>query len=346
VTAGLLSYPDRAALLSEPRFNAFAGKRALVTGGLGFIGSNVAHALTALGCAVTVIDSLAEGQGGNRFNLEGIRDQVDLLIQDLRDEDATAAAVEGCDFVFNLAGTGNHLDSLESPLRDLETNVRGTLILLEAVRHRAPLARLVHAGSRSEYGLIRTTPVNESHPLLPTEINSANKAAATLYNYVYHTAHGLHTTTLRLTNTYGPRMLAAHHRQGFINWFVRLAVEGGCIRIFGDGSQLRDMTYVDDVVTAMLLAAVTPAAAGKILNHGSGRPASLREIASELCAIKPQCSVEYAPFPDSERRIEIGDYVADISAMREILDWTPAVSLREGLKRSVCYYSAHREHYW
>jgi UDP-glucose 4-epimerase len=346
MTNDLLTYPDREALQSEPRFGAFAGKKALVTGGLGFIGSNLVHALHALGAGVIVVDSLAEGQGGNRFNLRGIDQQVDVRIADLRDEASTGEAVAGVDYVFNMAGTGNHLDSMESPLRDLETNVRGTLVLLEAVRHRAPQAHVVHAGSRSEYGSIQTSPVNESHPLLPTEINSANKAAATLYNYVYFVAHGLHTVTLRLTNTYGPRMLAAHHRQGFINWFVRLAVEGGRFRLYGDGSQLRDMVYVDDLIQAMLLAAVTPIAAGKILNHGSGSPASLREIATHLCEINPQCSIEYTPFPEAERRIEIGDYVADTTAICHTLGWHPAVGLREGLERSVRYYRAYREHYW
>jgi UDP-glucose 4-epimerase len=346
VNADVLSFPDRGALLSEQRLQAFRGKRALVTGGLGFIASNVVHALTALDCSVTLLDSLAPEQGGNRFNLQGIEDRVDMRIGDIRDEEAVQSAVEGQDFVFNMAASVSHLDSLDAPFHDLDVNARGTLVVLEAIRRHAPEARVVYAGTRSEYGLIQTVPVTEEHPLLPTEVNSANKAVADLYHFAYHVAHGLHAVSLRLTNTYGPRMLTAHYRQGFINWFVRLAVEGGSFRLYGDGSQVRDLVYVDDVVMAHLLAAVTPEAAGQALNVGSGKPVSLLEIAKELIGIAGKGSIEYVPFPEDAKRIEIGDYVADTAKIERVLDWRPAVSLHEGLERSVRYFEAHREHYW
>jgi UDP-glucose 4-epimerase len=345
MTNDLLAYPDRTVLAAEPRFKRFSGTKAVVTGGLGFIGSNLVHALTALGCGVTVVDGLMPDQGGNRYNLRGIEDQVDLRIADLRDEVAMGDAVHGRDFVFNLAASVSHLDSLDAPFHDLDVNARGTLTMLEAVRRRAPEARVVHSGTRSEYGLIQTSPVSEAHPLLPTEVNSANKAVATLYHVAYHIAHGLHTVSLRLTNTYGPRMLTAHHRQGFINWFVRLAVEGGTYRLYGDGNQMRDLVYVDDVVQAMLLAAVTDDSAGQILNTGSGSPVSLKTIAEELVSITGKGSIEYVPFPDDARRIEIGDYFADASAIGRVLDWHPAIGLREGLERSVRYFEANRKHY-
>ncbi len=342
----LSAYPDRDALRADRRLEAFRGTRSLVTGGLGFIPSNLVHALTALGSRVTVVDSLAPDQGGNRFNVSGIEDQIDVRIHDIADEEAMQKAVEGQDFVFNMAASVSHLDSLNAPFRDLDTNVRGNLVALEAIRRYAPGARVVYAGTRSEYGLILSTPVGEDHPLRPTEVNSANKAVATLYHFAYHVAHGLHTVSLRLTNTYGPRMLTAHWRQGFINWFVRTAVEGGTFRLYGDGSQVRDLVYVDDVVRAHLLAAVTPAAAGEALNVGSGSPVSLAEIAQTLIEIAGKGSIEYVPFPDEARRIEIGDYVADTSKIRGLLDWQPAVPLRKGLERSVRYYEAYREHYW
>jgi UDP-glucose 4-epimerase len=345
MTSDLLAYPSQN-LISDSRLHPYQGRSALVTGGLGFIGSNLVHALDALGCAVVVIDTLAGGQGGNRFNLQGVGDRVDVRVADIRDQDAVAGAVRGRDYVFNLAASLSHLDSLDDPFRDMETNVRGTLTVLEAVRRFSPEARVVYTGTRSEYGLIQTSPVTEEHPLLPTEVNSANKAVASLYHFAYHLAHGMFTTTLRLTNTYGPRMLTAHSRQGFINWFVRTAVEGGTFRLYGDGSQVRDLSYVDDVVHALLLAAVTPAAAGQTFNVGSGRPATLRDLATTLVGIAGKGSVEYVPFPDDARRIEIGDYVADISRIERVLGWQPRTGLREGLERSVRYYEAFREHYW
>ncbi len=346
MTFDLLSSPDPDSLRADPRLAAYEGKRALVTGGLGFIPSNVVHALTSLGCRVTVLDSLSPGQGGNRYNVRGIEDRVDVRIADIRDEAAMADAVRGQDFVFNMAASVSHLDSLESPFHDLDVNARGHLVVLEAVRRHAPEARVVYSGTRSEYGLIQTTPVSEEHPLVPTEVNSANKAVATMYHVAYHIAHGLQTVSLRLTNTYGPRMLVEHYRQGFINWFVRLAVEGGTFRLYGDGSQVRDLVYVDDVARALLLAAVTPAAAGRALNVGSGKPVSLREIAELLIDITGKGNVEYVPFPDDARRIEIGDYVADTTKIGDTLGWQPTVVLRDGLERSVRYFQDHGSHYW
>lgn len=346
MTADLLSTPDRVVLLADDRLAAFDGRRALVTGGLGFIGSNLVHALTALGCRVAVVDSLAEGQGGNRFNLCGVEEAVDIRIADIRDEDAVADALRGQDFVFNLAGVLSHINSLEAPFHDLDVNARGTLTVLEAVRRHAPEAPVVYSGTRSEYGQIQTNPVSEQHPLRPTEVNSANKAVAGLYHVAYHYAHGLQTVWLRLPNVYGPRMLTAHHRQGVINWFVRLAVEGEAIRLYGDGNQLRDVLYVDDVVRALLLAALTPEAAGEALNVGSGEGVSLGTIARELVEIAGKGRIEYVPFPEEAKRIEIGDYVGDVAKIERLLSWRPSVRLRDGLERSLRYFEAHREHYW
>jgi UDP-glucose 4-epimerase len=346
MTSELLRSPDPEPLLSDRRLEAYRGTRALVTGGLGFIPSNVVHALTTLGCSVVVVDSLSPGQGGNRFNLTGIEDRVDVRIADIRDDAAMTDAVKDCDFVFNMAAAVSHLDSLEDPFPDFEVNARGNLQVLEVIRKHAPAAKVIYAGTRSEYGLIQTTPVSEAHPLLPTESNSANKAVATLYHVAYHIAHGMHTVSMRLTNTYGPRMLVQHFRQGFINWFVRLAIEGATFRLYGDGTQVRDFVYVDDTVRALLLAPITPGAAGQVFNIGSGRPVSLREIAETLISITRRGNIEYVPFPEDAKRIEIGDYVADVHKITEVMDWRPRVSLREGLERSIRYYEAFREQYW
>jgi UDP-glucose 4-epimerase len=344
MNADLLSYPT-ATLLADQRLHAYSDKRVLVTGGLGFIGSNLVHALTALGASVRVIDNLIEGQGGNRFNLCGVKG-VDTRIADIRDADAVTDAVRGQDYIFSLAAINSHLEALESPFNDLDVNARGSLTVLEAIRRNAPEARVIYSGTRSEYGLIQHNPVSEDHPLLPTEVNSANRAVATLYHIAYYHSHGLQTTSLRLPNVYGPRMLTAHARLGFMNWFLRLAVEGTGFKLYGDGSQVRDLLYVDDTVRALLLAGVVPGAVGEVLNVGSGQPVSLREIATTLVEIAGKGSIEYVPFPDDAKRIEIGDYVADISKIEHVLDWRPEIGLREGLERSVRYYEAYREHYW
>jgi len=330
---------------ADPRLAPFAGRSALVTGGYGFIGSNLVHALAGLGCNVTVVDNLDPGAGGNRFNLSGVEDRVETRCDDIRDLDAMRDAVRGRDYVFHLAGRNSHLDSLEGPFEDLDINGRGTLTVLEAVRREAQGARVVHAGTRSEYGAIQASPVDETHPLLPTEANSAHKALSTLYQFAYHHAHGLQTVSLRLPNCYGPRMYTKDHRLGVMNWFLHQTVEGAGLRLYGDGIQQRDVLYVDDAVRAFLYAALAPDAPGHALNVGSGRPTSLRDIAGALVPLGA-AGVEVVPFPEDAKRIEIGDYVADTTLAQRLLDWHAEVDLTDGLQRSVAYFREHKERYW
>jgi nucleoside-diphosphate-sugar epimerase len=330
---------------ADPRLQAFVGRSALVTGGYGFIGSNLVRALVDLNCRVTMVDNLDPGAGGNRFNLSGVEDRVEVCCSDIRDLDTMRDAVRGRDYVFHLAGRNSHLDSLEGPFEDLDVNGRGTLTVLEAVRREAPTARVVHAGSRSEYGAIQTSPVDETHPLLPTEANSAHKALSTLYQLAYHQAHGMQTVALRLPNCYGPRMYTKDHRLGVINWFLHQTVEGAHLRLYGDGTQQRDTLYVDDAVRAFLYAALAPDAPGHALNIGAGRPTSLREIAEALVPLGA-AGVEIVPFPEDAKRIEIGDYVADTTLTERLLDWRAEVELADGLSRSVAYFREHKERYW
>jgi UDP-glucose 4-epimerase len=325
-------------------FGAYRGTRCLVTGGLGFIGSNIARRLVELGAHVTVIDNRSLGQGANDFNLDGFAG-IDLLVADIGDEDAAQAAVLGKHYVFNLAGKASHTDVLESPFADMEANVRAQLVLLEAVRKHAPAARVVYASTRSVYGAIRTRPVDEDHPFLPTEANSAGKAAGDLYHIAYAHSHGLSTVSLRLTNIYGPRMHVAHAHQGFINWFTRLAVEGETIRLYGDGSQQRDMLYVDDTVDAFLTAGLARDITGAAFNIGSGTGSTLREIAETLVRIAGRGNVEYVPFPDEARRIEIGDYITDTRRSTQQLAWTATTPLADGVQRTVAYYKANLTQY-
>jgi UDP-glucose 4-epimerase len=322
-----------------------AGRRALVTGGLGFIGSRTVRRLLELGAEVTAIDSLAPGCGGNLFNLEGVRERVDLRIADLRDSAAVDAVVDGRDFVFNLAGQVSHVDSMSDPLGDLENNVRAHLSLLEACRRKCPTTVVVLASTRQIYGRPRYVPVDEAHPCEPTDVNGIHKLAAEQYHRLYQRAWGLRSTVLRLTNTYGPGQLVRHARQGFIGWFLRRAVEGECIDLMGDGEQLRDLNHVDDVVDALLRAATSPVAVGRVYNLGASPPVSLRAIAELLAEITGRSSYRVVAFPPDRERIDVGSVHLDYGAIRRDLGWEPRVSLRDGLAETVRYYERNLTHY-
>jgi UDP-glucose 4-epimerase len=247
--------------------------------------------------------------------------------------------------LFNLAGQVSHIDSMTDPFTDLEINCRSQLSILEALRKNNPEARIVYAGTRQVYGKPVRLPVDESHPLNPTDVNGINKISGELYHLVYHSVYGIRACSLRLTNTYGPRQLIRHARQGFIAWFVRKAVLGEEIQIFGDGSQRRDFDYVDDVVDAFLRAGASDAAVGQVFNLGGQGAVSLLDLARQLIEISGRGSYALAPFPPERKRIDIGDFQADASKIQRALGWRPKVGLREGLERTVDYYRRHKEHY-
>ena len=263
----------------------YAGRSALITGGLGFIGSNLARRLVDLGARVTVVDSLIPDYGGNLFNIDGYAERLRVNIADVRDPYSMRALVQGQEILFNLAGQVSHLDSMTDPYTDLEINARSQLSILEACRYENPAIKVVYAGTRQQYGKPRYLPLDEDHLQNPTDVNGVNKLAGEWYHIVYHTAYGLRTTSLRLTNTYGPRQLIRHNRQGFIGWFIRLAVEGKEIQLYGDGRQLRDLTYVDDVVDAFLRVGASDAANGRVYNLGGAAPISLLDLAQTIVGI-------------------------------------------------------------
>ena len=325
---------------------AYAGKPVLVTGGLGFIGSNLTIRLVELGAEVTIVDSLVPELGGNRFNLAPVDDRVHVSTADLRDTTAVEELVEGHEVIFSLAGQVSHVDSMTDPIGDLEINCRSQLSLLEALRRRNPRARVIFAGSRQQYGRPRYLPVDEEHPLEPVDVNGIHKAAAESATLLYHGAHDLPTCSLRLTNTYGPRMQMRNPRQGFVAWFVRLAVEGREIELFGGGESLRDFNEVDDVVDAFLLCGTADAAIGQVFNLGHQEPVSVRQFADLLLDVAGGGSLVERPFPAARERIDIGSVYADYGKIRELLGWEPRIGLREGLTRMVDYYRRYREHYW
>ena len=325
---------------------AYAGKPVLVTGGLGFIGSNLAIRLAELGADVTVVDSLIPELGGNGFNVAPVDGQIRVSTADLRDEDAVAGLVPRQEVVFAVAGNVSHVDSITDPLRDLDLNYRAQLSLLEALRKGNPEARLVYAGSRQQYGRPRYLPVDERHPLEPADVNGIDKAAAESATLLYHRVHGLPGCSLRLTNTYGPRMQMRHGRQGFVPWFVRRAMDGEELELYGGGESLRDFNEVTDVVEAFLLCGRADAAVGEIFNLGHPKPVTIRRFAEILLDVTGSGTLAERPFPPDRASIDIGSVYADYGKIRDRLGWEPRVGLRAGLTAMVEYYRRHRRHYW
>jgi len=322
----------------------YRDRRVLVTGALGFIGSNLCRTLADLGAKVLAVDSLLPDYGGNLFNLAGYEDKVRINIADVRGH-GMSYLVRDQDVLFNLAGQVSHIDSMTDPFTDLEINCRSQLWILEAVRQNNPAVKIVYAGTRQVYGKPTRLPVDETHLLNPSDVNGINKISGELYHLVYHSVYGIRASSLRLTNTYGPRQLIRHDRQGFIGWFIRQAVTGETIQLFGDGTQKRDFDYVDDVVDAFLRAGAMDAADGQVFNLGGGEPVSLLELAKTMVEIAGAGSYVLTPFPPERKRIDIGDFYADSTKIRKALGWAPRVKLREGLQRTIDYYRRHRERY-
>ncbi len=318
----------------------------LITGGLGFIGSNLARRLVELGARVTLVDSLIPEYGGNLFNIAGIEDRVRVNIADVRDEYSMDYLVQGRDFLFNLAGQTSHLDSMQNPYTDLEINCRAQLSILEACRKHNPRVKIVYASTRQIYGKPDYLPVDERHLLHPTDVNGINKMAGEWYHIVYNNVYGIRAVSLRMTNTYGPRMRVKDARQTFLGIWIKNLIEGKPIQVWGDGLQVRDFNYVDDAVEAILLAATSENANGQIFNLGSDETINLRDLAELCIEVNGGGTYEIIPFPPDRKVIDIGDYYADYRKIRGMLGWTPRVNLREGLKRTLEYYRAHREHYW
>ncbi|MCE2861099.1 MAG: hypothetical protein RIR76_1454 [Verrucomicrobiota bacterium] len=322
----------------------FAGRRVLITGGLGFIGSNLARTLVGLGARVSIVDSLVPEYGGNRRNLAGIAARVKVHVADVRDWPRLPDLVRGQDFLFNLAGQTSHMDSMTDPQTDLDINCRAQLAILEACRLHNPGIRIVFASTRQIYGRPDYLPVDERHPLRPVDVNGINKMAGEAFHLLYSRVHGIAATALRLTNTIGPRMRIKDARQTFVGVWVRRLVEGEPFEVWG-GEQLRDFTYVDDAVEAFLLAAAKPEAVGQVFNLGGPPRVTLQRLAELLVEINRGGSFVVREFPADRRRIDIGDYFADGRLISRRLGWKPRTDLRTALERTVAYYRRELGHY-
>lgn len=326
--------------------HAYSGARVLITGGMGFIGSTLAHRLVELEAQVTLVDSLIPIYGGNQRNIAGIEHRVRVNIADVRDEYSMNYLVQGQDYLFNLAGQTSHLDSMTDPYTDLEINCRAQLSILEACRKHNPDLKLVYASTRQIYGKPDYLPVDERHLLHPVDVNGVNKMAGEWYHILYNNVYGIRACALRLTNTYGPRMRVKDARQTFLGVWIKRLIDAEPIQVFGDGSQIRDFNYVDDVVEAMLMAGASPAADGGIFNLGSDETINLRDLAALLIEINGGGSFEIVPFPPERKAIDIGDYYADYRLIQGRLGWRPKTLLREGLRRTLEFYRREREYYW
>jgi len=338
--------PRDTSVVAMNSYQKYSGKNVLITGGLGFIGSALARRLVELEARVTLVDSLIPQYGGNLFNIHDIKDRVTVNITDVRDPFAMAYLVQGQDFLFNLAGQTSHIDSMVDPQTDLQINTVAQLAILEACRRNNPSIKIIFASTRQLYGKPQYLPVDENHPIRPVDVNGINKLAGEWYHLLYNNIYKIRASALRLTNTYGPGMRVKDARQTFLGIWIRNLIEGKPIQVYGDGLQLRDFNYIDDVIGAMLLVASNSKADSEVYNLGSSEFTSLKDLATILVETYGSGSFELVQFPPENKSIDIGDYYTDFRKIRCALGWEPAVPLREGIRKTVDYYSLHGQHYW
>ncbi len=329
-----------------PYEEAFQGKRVLVTGGLGFIGSNLSVRLVELGAKVTIVDNMMPRLGGNLFNVKEIMDHIQINFSDVRDEHSMDYLVKDQDFIFHLAGQVNHVDSIRNPIQDLDINCRGTLVLLESCRKYNREVKVIFSGTRGEYGASVKLPVAEDHPTNPKGIYAVTNLSAEKMVLVYDDVHKISGTCLRITNTYGPRHQMAHDEYGVLNWFIRKAIDDELIPVFGDGHILRDFLYVDDLVECFLQVAICSSAYGEVFNVGTGIPINFIDLAKKIVEVAGSGKVAFTEFTKERKEVEPGDYYTDISKVRKVVGWTPKTDLSEGLKKTIEFYRKYKKEYW
>ncbi|OGS13172.1 MAG: hypothetical protein A2234_02460 [Elusimicrobia bacterium RIFOXYA2_FULL_58_8] len=323
-----------------------SGKKITITGGLGMIGSTIACKLAGAGAEVTLVDACIEPYGANRFNIKKVKDKVRVKIADIRDKEAVKALVTGQDIIFNLAGQVSHNESMQNPFLDAEINYIGHLNVLECVHKFNPGAVVLHAGSRLQFGLTEKIPVDESHPMRPRTPYALNKAAAENMYLFYNQVHKVPCVAFRIANPYGPRAQMKHSMYAMVNWFIRQAMEGKPLRVFGDGRQLRDYIYVEDLANAFILAAVTEKCRGEVFNIGSGLGISFGSMVEAILRAVKKGRVEYVAWPEDYINVETGDYVSDNGKFKSFTGWRPEVSFEDGVARTVEYYRCNQPHYW
>lgn len=327
-------------------FDTFTNKNVLITGGMGFIGSNLAIRLANLGAKVTVLDSMIADYGGNEFNVEPVKDRIKINFCDIRDESAVNYLVRGQHYIYHLAGQVCHVMSLSNPFPDIEINITGTAILMEACRKFNPEAVVVNTGTRGQYGESVSLPVNEEAPTNPKGIYEISNLTAEKIMKVYNDVHKVRSVLLRLSNIYGPRSQMRHSRFGVCNWFIRLAMDNETIQVFGDGRILRDFVYVDDCVEAIIASSLTPEACGEIFNVGSDVPVSFLDAVKQIIEVAQQGSWQFAEFSPERKAQEPGDFYSNIDKITRVVGWRPKTDFKTGVAQTIDFYRAHKHHYW
>lgn len=324
----------------------FKNKNVLITGGLGFIGSNLAIALVKNGAKVTIIDNMMSRQGGNLFNIKQVKNDVHIEFSDIRNQHVMNKLVQGKDYIYHLAGQVNHVDSIRNPLKDLSTNAVGTLVVLEACRKKNPNIKFIFTGTRGQYGSSISLPVNEEHPMHPMGVYAITNLCAENLVMIYDKIHKIKSIALRITNTYGPRHQMKHDEYGVLNWFIRKAIDNQNIPIFGSGLILRDFLYIDDLVDALLMCGLCEKAYGLVFNIGSGKPTNFIELAKLITRLAESGNFKFTDFTKERKEIEPGDYYADISKIKNTVGWTPKVDLENGIVKTLDFYRAYKKYYW
>ena len=325
--------------------NYYKNKNVLITGGLGFIGSNLAHQLIDLGANITIIDNLNPLYGGNLFNVEDVKEKLNVVVDDIRNTEAITPLIEKADLIFHLAAQVSYIDSLNIPFEDLDLNARATLNILETCRKFNLSAKIIFSSSRMVYGKVETSLVTEQCETNPLSLYGIHKLTSEKYLLMYYKDFGIPSTILRLTNPYGPRQQIKHSKYSLIGWFIRQAMENKTIKIYGEGQQLRDYIYVDDIVDAMILSAMSSKSAGEVINIGSGKSTKFRDMVQSIINCVNNGKMEFIPWPENYEKIETGDITVDISKLQELTTWKPNVTLEEGIHLTYEYYKKNISNY-
>lgn len=326
--------------------DSFKNKNVLITGGLGFVGSNLCIKLVSLGANVLAVDNMLPRQGGNIFNVEPVKNKIKINISDIRNQVSMNHLVKEQDYIFHLAGQVNHVDSVKNPLQDLSINVEGTLVIMEALKNCNRKAKAIFTGTRGEYGASLQLPVAESHSINPIGIYAITNFAAERIMLTYHNLHKIKSVCLRITNTYGPRHQMQHDEYGVFNWFIRKAMDNEVIPVFGDGRILRDYLYIDDLIDALLMTALCEKSYGEVFNIGSGVPLNFVDLAKTIIKVAKSGRTNFTGFTSERKALEPGDYYADISKIKSIVGWKPKTVLEDGIKKTIQYYKKYRKYYW
>jgi UDP-glucose 4-epimerase len=325
--------------------NYYRGKRILITGGLGFLGSNLAHKLVSFDANVTIIDNLDPLYGGNLYNVNSIRDKLKIIIGDIQDESLITPLLLDCDIVFHFAAQVSYIDSLNIPFRDLDLNARTTLSILEILRKHNPGTKIVFSSSRMVIGKSNNLIVDESVHTNPLSLYAIHKLASEKYLLMYHSDFGIPVIIFRITNPYGIRQQLKHNKYSLVGWFIRMAMENKTITIFGDGRQLRDYIYVEDIIEAFLMSTANSESTGEIINLGSGYSSEFGEMVYNIIRIVGSGEIKYVDWPVNYERIETGNFQVDISKLKSLTGWAPSVTLEQGIRQTYEYYKSELSHY-